>query len=130
MNFVRYSKFCVALVAAANCAGGINSASAQVTAAVKNHDGVYAVDIVTQQDACDRAYHWTIAVSGGRISSAADALMQASDQIDGRGNVSLAFRRDSTVAHVAGRVKGCAGSGTWSSPTMQCGGSWSAMRQS
>ena len=132
MNFARSSRFCVAAMAAASCVTAISTAHAQLAtsaAAAENHDGVYAVDIVTRQGACDRAYHWTIAVSGGRISSGADALMQASGQIDGRGNVSLAFRRDNNVAHVTGRVKGNAGSGAWSSPTMQCGGSWSAARQ-
>lgn len=132
MTLVRYSHFCVAGVAAASCAAGITAASAQFatrTTAAENHDGVYAVDILTRQGACDHAYHWTIAVSDGRVSSAADALMQASGQIDRRGHVSLAFRHDNNVAHVAGMVKGNAGSGTWSSPTMQCGGSWSAARQ-
>jgi len=132
MKLVRYSHLFVAALAAASIPLAATTASAQhkiTAAAVENHDGVYAVDIVTEQGACDRSYHWTIAVSGGRVSSPSDAMMQASGQIDRRGIVSLAFRRDNNVAHVAGRVKGSSGSGTWSSPTMQCGGSWRAARQ-
>lgn len=132
MSPVRYSHlFTAALAAGFLSAIPMASAENKIrSAAVENHDGVYAVEIVTEQGACDRSYHWTIAVSGGRVSSAGDAIMQASGQIDQRGVVSLAFRRDNNVAHVAGKVKGSSGSGTWSSPTMQCGGSWRAARQS
>jgi len=52
---------------------------------------------------CDKAYHWTFSVSSGRISSSSDAMMQATGQIDRRGIVSVAFRRDNNVAHVAVR---------------------------
>jgi hypothetical protein len=37
-----------------------------------------SVDIVTREGSCDRDYHWMIAVSGGRVSSAGDTLMEAS----------------------------------------------------
>lgn len=131
MSSTRSSKLFAAALAAATFSSGLTAASAgDRTAAVENHDGVYAVDIVTEQGSCDRIYHWTISVSGGRISSPSDAMMQASGLIDQRGVVSVAFRRDNNVAHVAGRVQGRSGSGTWSSATLQCGGSWRAARQS
>jgi hypothetical protein len=132
MSLVRYSHLFTAMLATAGVPLAMTAADAQqkITAiAVEDHDGVYSVDIVTEQGACDRAYHWTIAVNGGRVSSSSDAVMQATGHIDRRGVVSLAFRRDNNVAHVAGKVKGKSGSGTWSSPTMQCGGSWRAARQ-
>ena len=94
-----------------------------------SHDGVYAVDISTQQGGCDRVYHWTIIVSAGQVRSAADGFMQASGVITPRGGVSLAFRRDSQVANVAGQVRDKAGWGTWSSSTLQCSGTWGAVRQ-
>jgi hypothetical protein len=92
-----------------------------------NHDGIYAVDIVTRKGSCDRDYHWVIAVSGGRISSGTP--MEASGQISRRGVVRLAFERFGQVATVTGKLAMGAGSGTWSSPTMQCAGSWRATRQ-
>lgn len=99
------------------------------TAALSSHDGVYAVDIATQRGGCDRVYHWKINVINGRISSPADGMMQASGEINAGGVVSVAFRRNEHVANVAGKVAGGNAWGTWSSPTLQCGGSWSAARQ-
>ena len=51
----------------------------------QNHDGIYAVDVVTRQGSCDRDYRWMIAVSGGRVSSPGDTPMEASGQISRRG---------------------------------------------
>ena len=95
----------------------------------QNHDGIYAVNIVTRQGTCDRDYHWLIAVSRGRVSSAGDTLMEASGTISRRGIVALAFERFGHIATVTGKVARGAGSGTWSSPTMLCAGSWRATRQ-
>jgi hypothetical protein len=121
------------LVAAALIgAASINAATARskVAPAMKyNHDGIYAVDIVTRQGSCDRDYHWLIAVSGGRISSPWDTPMEASGQISRRGIVHLAFQRFGQVATVTGKLAMGSGSGTWSSTTMQCAGSWRATRQ-
>lgn len=129
MSLVRH----LLVFAAALCAAGaLTTAQAgeKRAAGGENHDGVYGVDIFTQVGLCDKAYHWTIAVSGGHVSSPGDSLFQSSGQIDRRGVVSVAFRRENQVAHVAGKFKGGSGSGTWSSPTLQCGGSWRAARQS
>lgn len=95
-----------------------------------NHDGIYAVQIVTERGACDKSYLWTIAVSGGRVSSTGFSPLEASGQINPKGIVSLAFRGFNEVAHVVGRLNGTRGSGTWSSPTMACAGTWYALRQS
>jgi hypothetical protein len=129
MTTVRHFRVFAALLAAASCLPDIAGAkSPPKSEATPDHDGVYAVDVVTQQGVCDRSYRWTIAVSGGRVRSVGDAQMQASGQIARNGAVSLAFRRDNQVAHVSGRVQGNTGSGAWSSPTMQCGGYWRATR--
>ncbi len=95
-----------------------------------SHDGVYAVAISTTTGYCDKVYHWTITVARGQITSPADGFMQASGEISPRGGVALAFRRDNQIATVTGRIKDKVGSGIWSSPTLQCAGSWSAIRQS
>jgi hypothetical protein len=98
--------------------------------APQNHDGVYAVQIVTERGGCDKSYLWTIAISDGRVSSTGSTPLEASGQINPQGIVSLAFRGFNEVAHVVGRLKGSRGSGTWSSPTMACAGTWRALRQS
>jgi hypothetical protein len=111
-------------------AAAISAAHAQDGFAVRlNHDGIYAVDITTRQGSCERDYHWKIFVSGGRISSAGDTPMAASGEISQRGIVDVAFRRFGQVATVIGKLAMGSGSGTWSSPTMQCAGSWRATRQ-
>ena len=118
--------------AALICAASIHAANARskVAPVTKyNHDGIYAVDIVTRRGSCDRDTRWLIAVSGGRVSSAGDTPMEASGQISRRGIVALAFERFGLVATVTGKLARGSGSGTWSSPTMQCAGSWRATRR-
>ncbi len=95
----------------------------------QNYDGIYAVDIVTRQGSCDRGYHWMILVSGGHVSSAGDTFMEASGRINQRGIVALAFERFGEIATVTGKLAKGKGSGTWSSMTMQCAGSWRATRR-
>jgi hypothetical protein len=126
MTPAGYSRLAAVLMGAAS----IGAAHAQGGFAIRqNHDGIYTVDIVTRQGSCDRDYHWMIAVSGGRVSSAGDTLMEASGKISRRGIVDLAFQRFGQVATVTGKLAMGSGSGTWSSTTMQCAGSWRANRQ-
>jgi hypothetical protein len=126
MTLAGYSSLAAVLMGAA----AINAAHAQGGFAMRqNRDGIYAIDITTRQGSCDRDYHWMISISGGRVSSAGDTPMEASGHINQRGIVDLAFQRFGQVATVTGTVARGAGSGTWSSPTMQCAGSWRATRQ-
>ena len=105
----------------------MNAANAPVaSAATQNPEGIYAVDISTRQGDCDKAYHWMISVSGGRISSAGNTPMVASGEINRRGIVHLAFERFGQIAKVTGKLARGEGSGTWSSTTMQCAGTWRA----
>lgn len=117
----------LAVILAGSAAAG--TACAQ-EAAGQGHDGLYAVDISTHQGSCEKGYHWTILVSRGRVSSAGDTPMQASGSINPHGIVDLEFQRFGQIANVTGRLGKEAGSGTWSSPTMKCSGSWRAFRQS
>jgi hypothetical protein len=127
MTSAKYSSLAAMFMGAL----AISAAQAQGGGAMRqNHDGIYAVDITTRQGNCDKDYHWLIAVSGGRVSSAGDTLMEASGKISRRGIVALAFHRFGQVATVTGKLAMGAGSGTWSSTTMQCAGSWRATRQS
>lgn len=121
----------LALAAATLASAAAGAAYAESGIAVRqNQDGVYAVDVTTQQGGCDRDYHWLISVSAGRVSSAGDSPVEASGQINPRGIVDLEFQRFGQVATAKGRLAKGSGSGTWSSPTMQCAGSWRAIRQS
>jgi hypothetical protein len=69
MTLARYSSLAVMLMGAMT----ISAAQAQGGGTMRqNHDGIYAVDITTRHGRCNRDYHWLIAVSGGRVSSAGD----------------------------------------------------------
>src|SRR3982074_3468482 len=108
MTPAEYSGLAAMLIGAA----AINAAHAQDGFAMRlNHDGIYAVDIVTRQGSCERDYHWKISVSGGRISSAGDTLMEASGKISRRGIVNLAFQRFGQVATATGKLAMGSGSG-------------------
>lgn len=127
MTPAGYSRFFTAVLMGA---ASITAANAQAElASTQNPDGIYAVYITTQHGGCDKSYYWKISVSGGRVSSAGDTPMAASGQISQRGIVALAFQRLGQVATVTGRLAKGFGSGTWSSATMQCGGSWRALRE-
>ena len=126
MATAGYSRLFAALLTGA---ASINAANAQAaSAATPTSDGIYAVDITTRQGEC-KAYHWTISVSGGHVNSAGATPMAASGQVSGSGTVDVAFRRFGHVATVSGRLASGSGSGTWTSPTMHCTGSWRAVRQ-
>jgi len=129
MTPAKYSCLFAATLIGAAMINAANARSKAASAWRQNHDGIYAVHIVTRQGSCDRNYHWLIAVSGGRVSSAWDTPMEASGQISRRGIVHLAFERFGQVATVTGKLGMGSGSGTWSSTTMQCAGSWRATRR-
>jgi hypothetical protein len=92
-------------------------------------DGIYAVNTTTRQGNCDRVYNWMILVSSGRVSAAGDSPLAATGQINSRGIVNLRFERFGQVATATGRVSGGSGSGTWIAPSLQCSGSWRAIRR-
>jgi len=95
-----------------------------------SNDGIYEVEIITEQGACDKTYHWSIAIADGQVKPAGDMFADASGHIDSKGTVSVAFRKANHVANAAGHLAGGAGHGTWNSVTLQCGGHWRAARQS
>lgn len=92
-------------------------------------DGIYKVDVITQRGSCDR-YHWTVAVANGHVSSSDAGMIHIVGLINRSGGVSLSFRGDSELARAGGRIRGARGSGTWTSPTLACGGTWQAQRES
>ncbi len=81
MRFNSCQRLLAAALATASCLIGITALDAQQrprSAIARDHDGVYAVHVVTLQGMCDRDYHWTITVADGRVTSPADGFMQAS----------------------------------------------------
>ncbi len=130
MKFDGFMRLAVASAMAFPCLIGLGAQAAPKTSIGANaYDGVYSVEIITDEGSCDKAYRWSVAIVDGRVSSTGDVVAEASGQIDGRGELSLAFRRNDQVAHAAGRVSGTWGQGTWNSASLKCGGHWRAERR-
>jgi hypothetical protein len=79
-----YARVSTAALIGASLLPWIDTAQAQHRSFETPHalDGIYAVEITTRQGDCDSAYHWSIAVSGGHVSSAGDTPMEASGRIN------------------------------------------------
>jgi hypothetical protein len=127
------SAICLSLAAAAFIGGVVATAaradSGLTGVRLKGSDGIYSIKVTTHRGDCTKHYKWMILVSGGRVSSVGGTPMDASGQISSRGVVALQFERFGQVAKVTGKVAKGFGSGTWSSPTLQCSGSWRATRR-
>jgi hypothetical protein len=88
----------------------------------------YMLSISRSDKAIAAAYHLTISVSGGHVTAVRDTPIESSGQINRRGIVNLTFQGIDKVAHATGKLADGSGSGTWSSPSLQCAGSWHAIR--
>ena len=130
MNLFSTFAIATAVLIGASFLPWIDAAHAQLRPSDAPHaeDGVYAVDITTLQGDCGSADHLTISVSGGRVTAVGDTPIESSGQINRRGIVNLTFRGMDKVAHATGRLATGSGSGTWSSPSLHCAGSWHAVR--
>lgn len=115
------------LTAVVIVAGTVSAAHAKEHMAAHSEDGHYAVHITTHHGSCGE-HNWRIVVSGVRITAAGHTPVTASGHVDHNGHVSLTFHRLWHVAKATGRLRAGTGSGTWTLPSMQCGGSWRAAR--
>jgi hypothetical protein len=130
MNLFRASAISKAVLIGASFSPWIDAAHAQRRQFEAPHgqDGVYAVDITTRQGNCGNTYHLTISVSGGHVTAVGDTPIESSGQINRRGIVNLTFQGMDKFAHATGKLADGSGFGTWSSPSLQCAGSWYAIR--
>lgn len=92
-------------------------------------DGTYSVEVTTQDGSCGNS-RWTVEVEHAQIASVSPntANIRALGLIESDGVVSMTFRAGANYAHVGGDVKGRTGKGTWSAPTLLCGGVWHAQK--
>lgn len=124
----------VGFTAAFLSSAGVEAATAQeqqaALVAPNRFDGVYSVDVVTEEGACEK-YRWTVVVANGRVNSrSADGdMLDVIGRIDRSGVVLLTFGRQNQVAQAGGHMKGKSGTGKWSSSTLACRGVWRAQRQ-
>ena len=113
---------------------GVSKAVAQQRQAAllapSRFDGTYSVEAIPKGGAgtC-RVSHWTVAVTNGQIASISPnpTNITALGLIESDGVVSMTFHdSQNQIAHIGGTVRGRRGTGTWSSPTLLCGGIWRA----
>jgi hypothetical protein len=94
-------------------------------------DGTYSIEAQTQDGTCSNT-RWTVSVADGQVASVSpnDANITAAGLVEDDGVVSMTFRGGANqVTHVGGQIKGRWGKGTWSSPTLLCGGVWRAQKK-
>lgn len=96
-------------------------------AAASQHDGTWSVSLVTKEGDCDPSVKSRIEVRQGRV----DENLLVARIVGGvtqKGAVSLQVVRggDSMVAR--GKINGEMASGSWTSPSKNCSGSWSAVK--
>lgn len=107
--------FAGAMLAGASCFLWIGASYAKTNARLPahNHDGIYAVHVMTRLGSCYKVYNTKIAVTGGQVHATGHALLRASGHIGPGGRVSVTLRLLHHAAHVAGSMRGQSGSENW-----------------
>ncbi len=97
---------------------------------LRHYDGIYSVQITTSAGPCAKVYRGSVTIANGRIAASSEPGASVSGLIEDNGTVSLSFRENGQIANVGGKMRAGYGHGPWSSPTAECGGWWTAERQS
>jgi hypothetical protein len=109
-------------------ATGVLAGLVSPTRAVALHDGRWSIQVTGQSDKCDQDLRLAIRVNNGSVEYAGWFNVDAEGQIspNGRVNVRVAYRED--VVDVRGAVSGDEATGSWTSPTLGCSGTWHGER--
>src|SRR5947209_8020456 len=111
-------------------AGGLPAAAAPIASGKQSLDGVWSVLIVTEQGACDRAYHYPVRISNGSVGYAGEASFNVSGSVGPGGSVTVMVSHGSQSARGSGQLSATAGSGHWVAGSGECSGIWTAERRS
>jgi len=95
--------------------------------AASQHDGTWSVSLVTKAGDCDPSVSSSITVRQGRVN---ENLLVARivGGVNSNGAVSLQVVRGSDSMNARGKISGTVASGSWTAPTKNCSGSWTAVR--
>jgi hypothetical protein len=93
-----------------------------------NYDGRWSVEVITDRGTCDRVYRWMLGIQGGRVVDVGE-VARPSGGVSASGVVNMRFVRNNDYASATGQLSGDWGSGSWTSPTLACGGRWRAERR-
>ncbi|HEY5225948.1 MAG TPA: hypothetical protein VIJ06_04075 [Methylovirgula sp.] len=125
----RVSSLKFLVLGAATC-GLLAAGATSAFALSSKFDGMYSIQVTTQDGSCGNS-QWTVNVAGAQIASVSPntAGIRALGIVESDGVVSMTFRGGANhYAHVGGQIKGRTGKGTWSAPTLLCGGVWRAQK--
>lgn len=92
-------------------------------------DGNWSVLVVTERGSCDRAYRYPVRIVDGRVLYAGEGSFTISGGVSRNGTVRVSIRRGNQSAQGSGRLAVNSGRGTWTSPSNDCAGEWSAERR-
>ena len=70
----------------------------------------------------------TVRIEGGRVVGSSAQDVEVWGYLEDNGDISTRFTAGQTRARANGKLTGAAGSGSWSSNTDYCGGTWKARR--
>jgi hypothetical protein len=111
---------------------GIVVSIAPPAAARTSFDGLWSVQIVTEQGGCDRGYRYPVAIVNGAVRHATnegDPSFIIAGNVTPRGAVRVTVRRGDQFAEGSGRLSLSTGGGRWRSQTGGCSGYWTAERR-
>jgi hypothetical protein len=109
-------------------ASGILAGLVSPTRAVAVHDGRWSIQVLGQSDKCEQNLRLAIRVNDGAVEYAGWFDVNASGEITGAGNVNVRVAYREELVEVSGAVYGDAATGSWTSPTLGCSGTWHGER--
>jgi hypothetical protein len=91
-------------------------------------DGAWTAVLTTQAGKCERAFQLRFAARGSDLVTATGSKQSADGALEPDGTLWLRLKSGRDLYRLQGRMRGASASGTWSSNTRLCGGTWRGSR--
>ena len=105
----------------------VSAASTALATTASRHDGTWSVSLVTKEGKCDPTLSSQIQVREGRVNESM-LFARIVGAVNGNGAVNLQVVRGSEAMNASGKIAGARGAGSWTAPSRNCSGSWTAVR--
>jgi hypothetical protein len=108
----------------------VATSSGAASRATHAFDGMWSVSIYTQSGPCDPSYRYPARIIGGQIQQADnDFSYQLSGVVISSGAIAVTVTKNGQSATGYGRLRDGKGGGRWSAESVQCYGTWNAVRR-
>lgn len=97
-------------------------------ATATSRDGSWIAVLTTLAGKCERAFQMRFTARGGDLVTATGSKQSADGAIEPDGTLWLRLKSGRDLYRLQGRMRGASASGTWSSNTRLCGGTWRGSR--